>query len=363
MAFRFSLGKGQRERAWGRGRGRAGWHSWCSSAIKRNGSADPANPVPVPSWGGVTKDRSREHWTVAPGSQGLRLGRGGKRGPRPGGAVDAPETGSGTRRTARPPGVWGYRKWSLGGPWWPPRLGGTGGSCSEGGRAAVLRAFGRVSPFPSAPEEVRPRRAQGPGSLSGPRCGPARDHRGQRESRRPWRQRPRRAHRPSCVQLRDDTWSLATRCRGRPRPSESWQSESRRGRRSRDAGATAGGGLHLSRRVQSVGGCAAVSRGLRDGGPGLTWPVPRAPGRGSRRGEGRTREERRGAEQSPAEWTPGPCICSRLQLSPHEALSLSSAMRRKGPGLHCGLALRVSALCLHLQPSQGIKGKGSEEAA
>lgn len=216
-------------------------------------------------------------------------------------------------------------------------------------------------PFPSAPEEVRPRRAQGPGSLSGPRCGPARDHRGQRESRRPWRQRPRRAHRP--VQLRDDTWSLATRCRGRPRPSESWQSESRRGRRSRDAGATAGGGLHLSRRVQSVGGCAAVSRGLRDGGPGLTWPVPRAPGRGSRRGEGRTREERRGAEQSPAEWTPGPCICSRLQLSPHEALSLSSAMRRKGPGLHCGLALRVSALCLHLQPSQGIKGKGSEEAA
>ena len=48
-------------------------------------------------------------------------------------------------------------------------------------------------PFPSEPELVRPGRAQGPGSLSGPRCGPARDHRGQRELCRPWRQRPRRA--------------------------------------------------------------------------------------------------------------------------------------------------------------------------
>ena len=97
--------------------------------------------------------------------------------------------------------------------------------------------------------------------------------------------------------------------------------------------------------------------------PGLSRPDPSRGLPDPAPGEERAGHERRGAEQSPAEWTPGPCICSRLQLSPHEALCLSSARRRKGPGLHSGPALQVSALCLHLQPSQGIKPKRSEEAA
>lgn len=286
MAFRFSLGQGQRERAWGKGRGRAGCHSWCSTAIKRNGSADAANPVPVPSWGGVTRDRSRQRWTVAPGSQEPRLGRGGKHGPRPGGAVDAPETGSGTRRTARPPGVWGYRKRSLGGPWWPPLPGGTRGSCSEGGQAALLQALGRVSlplgaragsawagPGPRKPlwaagrPSQRPPRATGvvpplaAAAEAGPVtfCSPA-----QRRHVEPGYPVPRvpEAQRELAVRVQKGTALAGRRSHRRRRPSPVPKS--------------------------LVGGCGAISQGLRDCGPGLAWPVPRAPGPGSRRAEGRT---------------------------------------------------------------------------
>ncbi|KAJ8781999.1 hypothetical protein J1605_010512 [Eschrichtius robustus] len=244
-------------------------------------------------------------WPREVKSSGPRLGRGGEHGPRPGGAVEAPETGSGTGRTARPPGVWGYRKWSLGGPWWPPRLGGPRGSCSEGGQAGVLRAFGRVplplgararsawaGPGPRKPlwatvrPSQRPPRATGvlPPLAAAAEAGPVTFFRpAQRRHVEPGYPVPRapEAQRELAVRVQKGTALAGRRSHRRRSPSPEPKS--------------------------LIGGCGAISQGLRDSGPGLAWPglawpglarpvpsrsVPRAPGPGSRRGEGRTREER-----------------------------------------------------------------------
>lgn len=142
-------------------------------------------------------------------------------------------------------------------------------------------------PFPSEPEQVRPGRAQGPGSLSRPSqrppratgvvpplaaaaeagpvtfCSPA-----QRRHVEPGYPVPRvpAAQRELAVGVQKGTALAGRRSHRRRRPSPVPKS--------------------------LVGGCGAISQGLRDCGPGLAWPVPRAPGPGSRRGEGRTREER-----------------------------------------------------------------------
>lgn len=276
----------------------------------------------------------------------------------------AVESGEGTGPAGSGAGRGGHS-----GPRRPPCPGGTRGSCREGARASGPRAFGPVS------RPLRSKHGFGPGGPStleatlGPRCCAWRPgqaspktpsapppppatpllHPSVPHSSAPWppasgaesrgRWRPaRRAQRRCSGRLIHGMRSLVTPCQGGPRPSRS--------RRPRPGGKGPGQGG----RSPSPGPRNAIGSSCRASVPGspgsrqsLVARAPRDPGRSCPAGEG-SRGSGPGGQRSGAF-----ADSAFLGQLPQEALSVSWAMRRNGPGF-CSHRLPVAR-----EPRLGLK--------
>lgn len=310
----FSLCEGRRERTWVlAGEGQLGIPG---AILPSSGSAlrIPANPaLPLPG---------------EEGDKGVRSGPAGAR-PRVAGWSGAwPATGllqeaaeSGVGRG--PPGS-GARRIGPSGPRWPPCLGGTRGSCSEGARAGA--GGGPVGIWPRAPSpseqaQVGPGQAQRPGSLLATvRCGAARPGPGRPPLPSPAQPSPARPS-PAPPRAPELSWPLAAFEAGpvtsfwpaqrrhvepgRPLPRGPGARDPARARRPSPGGKGPGqGGRSPSPEPRKpIGSCGAVTRGPQDPGRGLSPGLPDAPAR--RRGW-----QRRGADTRAAHLPTGPFLAT-----------------------------------------------------
>lgn len=328
-ALPLSAGRRERTRV-GAGEGQVGI-PWCDAANERTCSADSRGPCTGPFLGRrVMKGCGRRRGPVSPSGPGLGQVTG-----------RAPASCRGGR---------GVEARGLGRP---PCPGGTRGSCCEGARASGPWAFGPLS---------RPLRSKvgfgpgGPGALEaalGPWCCAWRP--GQASPKTPSRSptpTPRRPPPPPLTptlpppalgtQLRGPCWrplrraqrrcsgrlihgmcSLVTPCQGGPRPSRS--------RRPR----TGGKGPGQGGRSPSPGPRNAIGSSFRASVPGspgswqrLVARAPSDPGRTCPAGEG---SRGRGPGVQRSEVLAHSAFLGQL---PQEALSVSWATRRNGPGFH-----------------------------
>ena len=238
----------------------------------------------------------------------------------------------------------GHRKCSLHGPWWPPCLGGTRGSCSEGTQCRAAD-IGPQAPSPGSQSRM------GLGGPSAPEASlwaaiwP--------RQRPPW---TTGVPLPSGAEA-----GLVTFC-----PMQmtcgSWLPSAKGTRGPRIAPSQppkgtvlAGHRRHRRRRPcpkpkNLIGRCNVIFQGVQHSGSGHSCPQV------SQSHVPESREE-------PSQVDPWVTSLQASAFSSKGPEPQFSDERRAGRTFHSAPALQVSSLCLHPQPRQDIKKKRSEEAA